>query len=77
MLILDGVYTQNANGPLFHRVTAPDTKTLERLLNRLVHLIVRWASCAGSRATDSSSKTQNRLWLNSGSTWNPLARCII
>jgi hypothetical protein len=41
MLILDGVYTMEQNGPRFHRVGAPDPQTLERLLNRLVQRIVR------------------------------------
>jgi hypothetical protein len=41
MLILDGVYTLEQNGPQFHRVGAPDAPTLERLLNRLVRRIVR------------------------------------
>ena len=41
MLILDGVYTQGPDGPRFHRVTAPDTKTLEHLLNRFIQRIVR------------------------------------
>jgi ribosomal protein S27E len=41
MLILDGVYTLEQNGPRFHRVAAPDAQTLERLLNRLVRRIVR------------------------------------
>jgi hypothetical protein len=31
MLILDGVYTTEQNGPRFHRVGAPDPQTLERL----------------------------------------------
>ncbi|MFM7119329.1 MAG: transposase zinc-binding domain-containing protein, partial [Gammaproteobacteria bacterium] len=41
MLILDGVYTLEQNGPRFHRVGAPDPQTLERLLNRLIRRIVR------------------------------------
>ena len=41
MLILDGVYTMEQNGPRFHRVGAPDQQALERLLNRLVKRIVR------------------------------------
>lgn len=41
MLILDGVYTLERNGPRFHRVGAPDARSLERLLNRLVRRIVR------------------------------------
>jgi hypothetical protein len=41
MLILDGVYTLEQNGPRFHPVGAPDAQTLERLLNRLVRRIVR------------------------------------
>ena len=41
MLILDGVYTLEQNGPRFHRVGAPNAQTLERLLNRLIHRIVR------------------------------------
>jgi hypothetical protein len=41
MLILDGAYTLEKNGPRFHRVGAPDPQTLERLLNRLVRRIVR------------------------------------
>jgi Putative transposase len=36
MLIPDGVYTLEQNGPRFHSVGAPDTQTLERLLNDLV-----------------------------------------
>ena len=41
MLILDGVYTLEQNGPRFHRVGAPDARSLERLLNRLVQRIIR------------------------------------
>ena len=41
MLILDGVYTIEQNGPRFHRVGAPNAQALERLLNRLVGRIVR------------------------------------
>lgn len=41
MLILDGVYTTEQNGPRFHCVGAPDPQALERLLNRLVQRIVR------------------------------------
>ena len=41
MLILDSVYTLEQNGPRFHRVGAPDARSLERLLNRLVRRIVR------------------------------------
>ncbi len=41
MLILDGVYTLEQNGPRFHRVGAPDAPTFERLLNRLIRRIVR------------------------------------
>ncbi|MGB5200563.1 MAG: transposase [Sedimenticolaceae bacterium] len=41
MLILDGVYTLEQNGPRFHRVGVPDARSLERLLNRLVRRIVR------------------------------------
>jgi len=48
MLILDGVYTTEQNGPRFHRVGAPDAQTLERLLNRLVRRIVRRLSSDGS-----------------------------
>lgn len=41
MLILDGVYTPEQNGPRFHGVGAPDAQTLERLLNRLIRRILR------------------------------------
>jgi ribosomal protein S27E len=41
MLILDGVYTLEQNGPRFRRVGAPQAQTLERLLNRLIHRILR------------------------------------
>ena len=41
MLILDGVYTLEQNGPRFHPVGAPDAQTLERLLNCLIRRIVR------------------------------------
>jgi ribosomal protein S27E len=41
MLILDGVYTLEQNGPRFHRVGAPEAQTLEHLLNRLIRRILR------------------------------------
>jgi hypothetical protein len=41
MLVLDGVYTLEQNGPRFHRAGAPNRQALERLLNRLVRHIVR------------------------------------
>lgn len=41
MLILDGVYTMEQNGPRFHRVGAPDPQSMARLLSRLVQRIVR------------------------------------
>ena len=53
MLILDGVYTQGPDGPRFHRVTAPNTKTLERLLNRLIQRIIRRLSRDGLIIEDS------------------------
>ena len=56
MLILDGVYTLEPDGPRFHRVTAPDTKTLELLLNRLIQRIVRRLSRPNTKSV-SSSKT--------------------
>lgn len=53
MLILDGVYTQGPDGPRFHRVTAPKTKPLERLLNRLIQRIVGRLSRDGLIIEDS------------------------
>jgi len=53
MLVLDGVYTLEENGPRFHRVGAPDAATLERLLNRLVRRIVRSLTRDGLLIEDS------------------------
>ena len=63
MLILDGVYTQEAHGPQFHRVNAPDTKTLDRLLNRLVQRIIRRLSRDGLLLED-IDQPQAELGLN-------------
>jgi|TARA_Y100000310_G_scaffold286900_1_gene311438 hypothetical protein len=41
MLVLDGVYTLEDNGIKFHCVNAPRPEELEKLLNRLIHRIVR------------------------------------
>jgi hypothetical protein len=59
MLILDGVYTMEQNGPRFHRVGAPDPQTLERLLNRLVQRIVRRLTRDGLLIQD-----PDQPWLN-------------
>jgi hypothetical protein len=59
MLILDGVYTMEQNGPRFHRVVAPDPQTLERLLNRLVQRIVRRLTRDGLLIQD-----PDQPWLN-------------
>jgi ribosomal protein S27E len=53
MLILDGVYTRDQNGPRFHRVAAPDAQSLERLLNRLVRRILRRLTRDGLLIQDS------------------------
>lgn len=41
MLILDGVYTLEYGKPRFHPVGAPDRRTLEKLLNKIVARILR------------------------------------
>ncbi len=63
MLILDGVYTQGPDGPRFHRVTAPNTKTLERLLNRLIQRIVRRLS-RDSHLIEDTEQPLTQLALN-------------
>ena len=52
MLILDAVYTLEHHGPRFHRVGAPDARSLERLLNRLVWRIVRRLTVDGLLVED-------------------------
>jgi Putative transposase len=63
MLILDGVYSQEAHGPRFHLVSAPDPKTLERLLNRLAERIIRRLSRDGLLLED-TDQPQAELGLN-------------
>ena len=63
MLILDGVYTQEAHGPRFHPVSAPDAKSLERLLGRLVQRIIRRLSRDGLLLED-IDQPQAELGLN-------------
>ena len=41
MLFLDGVYTQEQDGPRFRPASTPNRKTVEYVLNRLVQRIVR------------------------------------
>ena len=63
MLILDGVYTQEVHGPRFHHVSAPDAKSLERLLNRLVQRIIRRLSRDGLLIED-ADQSSAQLGLN-------------
>ncbi len=63
MLILDGVYTQEAQGPRYHRASAPDAKTLDRLINRLVQRIIRRLARDGLLVED-TDQTQAELELN-------------
>lgn len=63
MLIPDGVYTLEPRGPRFHRVNAPDAKSLERLLNRLVQRIIRRLSHDGLLVEDTDLQ-QAELGLN-------------
>ena len=63
MLILDGVYTQEVHGPRFHHVSAPDAKSLERLLNRLVQRIIRRLSRDGLLIED-ADQSPAQLGLN-------------
>ena len=41
MLVLDGVYTDEPDGPRFHHVAAPDAQTLARLVDRIIRRLVR------------------------------------
>lgn len=69
MQILDGVYPLEQNGLRFHRVGAPETQNLGRLLNRLIRRIVRKLTRDGISIQDSE---QSWLDLCAG---NPAPLC--
>ena len=53
MLVLDGVYTFEGGRPHFHRTRAPDPVQLKRLLDRLIHRILRRLVTDGLLVVDS------------------------
>jgi hypothetical protein len=57
MLILDGVYTLERNGPRFHRVGAPDARSLERLCR----YITRPALCLERLSTNGAGQVVYQL----------------